>query len=186
MQLSLRQSSNRISHIYTTGHKHFLPSCLRNYCNHYGPDHILGRDGLRFLFRIDDCRCSGDPSLIGDVLELVPEGENSVYNLSPFPNTLVPTANGIFYLTSAGVLVANGPHTSGAFSGGGTDGSVLCFATAAAEQEFGLVPLVCSIDSTGLVTCMDGTDDGFDYWAFCLSAASLVLMRMAPTECSHQ
>jgi hypothetical protein len=66
------------------------------------------------------------------------EGEDGVYNLSTFPNTLVPTANGIFYLTSTGVLVANGPYTSGAVSGGGTDGSVLYFATAA-EQEFGLV-----------------------------------------------
>jgi hypothetical protein len=62
---------------------------------------------------------------------------------------------GFFYLTSAGVLVANGPDTSGAFSGGGTDGSVLCFATAAAEQGFGLVPLVCSIDSTELSVSND-------------------------------
>jgi hypothetical protein len=49
-----------------------------------------------FCFGLTIVDAPGDPNLIGDVLELVPEGENSVYNLSPFPNTLVPTANGIF------------------------------------------------------------------------------------------
>jgi hypothetical protein len=113
-----------------------------------------------FCFGLTIVEAPGDPSLIGDVLELAPESLNGLYSLVPFPNTLVPTANG--------------PYTSGAIHGGGADASVLYFATAAAEQEFGLAPLVCSIDSTGLVTCTDGTDDGLDYWVLCIPLASLV------------
>jgi hypothetical protein len=111
----------------------------------------------------------GGPGLIGNVLELVLGSENGLYNLAPIPNTLVPTANGIFYLTSTGVLVANGPYTAGVIPEAGGDGTYLYFATAAAEQEFDFVPLVCSIDSTGLVTYTDGTDDGLDYWALCVA-----------------
>jgi hypothetical protein len=95
-----------------------------------------------FCFGLTIVDAPGDPSLIGDVLELSPESPNGLYNLVPFPNTLVPTANGNFILPQLAfwlqmgliILVASRRR-------GGCICSLLCYYCSRAKIWFGTFSL---------------------------------------------